>query len=122
MSAVTDAPEASWDFLQFLQSPDGGQAIYFATGEAFPPTRSGAESPVFLNPDRGPEHKEAWLIGAESASVNNNGWFGDWNELNSTLIGPVLTSIWAGEAQPADVLPALCEDVDAYLAEHGYGA
>jgi hypothetical protein len=53
--------------------------------------------------------------------VNNNGWFGDWNELNSTLINPVLTSIWAGEAQPADVLPGLCEDVDAYLTEHGYG-
>ncbi len=122
MSAVTDAPEASWEFLQFLQSPDGGQAIYFATGEAFPPTRSGAESPVFLNPDRGPENKEAWLLGAESAHVNNNGWFGDWNELNSTLINPVLTSIWAGEAQPADVLPGLCESVDAYLAEHGYGA
>jgi multiple sugar transport system substrate-binding protein len=51
MSAVTDAPEASWDFLQFLQSPDGGQAIYFATGEAFPPTRSGAESPVSGSPN-----------------------------------------------------------------------
>ncbi len=122
MSAVTDAPEASWEFLQFLQSPEGGQAVYFATGEAFPPTRSGAESPVFLNPERGPENKEAWLIGAETASVNNNGWFGDWNELNSTLINPVLTSIWAGEAQPADVLPGLCESVDAYLVEHGYGA
>jgi multiple sugar transport system substrate-binding protein len=120
MSAVTDTPEAAWDFIEFLQSPDGGQAIYFATGEAFPPTRSAAESEVFMNPDRPPENKEAWLIGAETASVNNNGWFADWNELNSTLINPVLASIWAGEAQPADVLPGLCEDVDAYLAEHGY--
>lgn len=122
MSASTDSPDQAWDFLQFLQSPEGGQAIYFATGEAFPPTRSGAESPVFLNPDRGPANKQAWLIGAETVSVNNSGWFGDWNELTSTLIDPVFTSIWAGEAQPADVLPGVCEAVDAYLAEHGYGA
>jgi multiple sugar transport system substrate-binding protein len=120
MSASTDSPEAAWDFLTFLQSPDGGQAIYFSTGEAFPPTRSGAESPTFMNPDRAPEGKAAWLTGAETANVNNNGWFGDWNELNSTLINPVLTSIWAGEAQAADVLPGVCESVDAYLAEHGY--
>lgn len=122
MSASTDSPDLAWDFLQFLQSPEGGQAIYFSTGEAFPPTRSGAESAVFLNPDRGPANKQAWLIGAETVNVNGNGYFGDWNELNSTLISPVLTSIWAGEANPADVLPGLCEDVDAYLAEHGYGA
>mgnify|MGYP002336225872 CR=1 FL=1 len=122
MSAVTDNPEEAWDFLQFLQSPEGGQAIYFATGEAFPPTRSGAESEVFLNPDRAPENKEAWLIGAETVNVNGNGFFADWNELNSTIISPVLTAIWAGEAQAADVLPGLCEDVDAYLAERGYGS
>ncbi|MFN8371383.1 MAG: sugar ABC transporter substrate-binding protein [Anaerolineae bacterium] len=122
MSAVTDTPDAAWDFMQFLQSPDGGQAIYFSTGEAFPPTRSGAESPVFLNPDRGPENKNAWLIGAETVNANGNGFFADWDELNSTIISPVMTAIWAGESQPADVLPGLCADVDAYLADHGYGS
>jgi multiple sugar transport system substrate-binding protein len=122
MSAVTDNEEAAWNFLQFLQSPEGGQAIYFSTGEAFPPTRSGANSPVFLTDAHGPPNKQAWLIGAETANVNNNGWFGDWNELNSTIISPVLNSIWSGEAKPADVLPGLCENVDQYLSDHGYMA
>jgi len=122
MSAMTDTPDAAWDFLLFLQSPEGGQAVYGSTGEIFPPTRSGAESPVFLNPERGPEHKEAWILGAESANILRDGWFPEWRELQGTLIDPVLTSIWAGEAQPADVLPGLCESVDAYLVEHGYGA
>jgi hypothetical protein len=40
--------------------------------------------------------------------------------MNSTLISPVLSSIWAGEAQAADVLPPLCDSVNAYLADHGY--
>jgi len=122
MSSVTDTPDAAWDFMQFLQSPEGGQAIYFATGEAFPPTRSGAESPVFMNPERGPENKQAWIVGAESANINGFGWFPEYNELNGTLINPVLDTIWAGEAQAADVLPGVCESVDAYLVEHGYGA
>jgi multiple sugar transport system substrate-binding protein len=122
MSAVTDTPDAAWDFIQFLQSPDGGQAIYFSTGEAFPPTKSGAEAPVFMNPDRGPENKAAWMLGAESANILNNGWFGDWNELNGTIINPVLASIWAGEAQAADALPGMCDNVNTFLKDHGYGA
>jgi multiple sugar transport system substrate-binding protein len=120
MSEVTDNPDLAWDFLQFLQSPEGGQAIYASTGEAFPPTRAAAEAPVFLNPDRGPENKEAWLVGAATANINGNGFFADWNELSSTLISPVMSSIWAGEAVPSEVLPGLCENVDAFLVERGY--
>ena len=52
--------------------------------------------------------------------MNNNGWFADWNELNGTIINPVLTNIWAGSAKPADVLPGLCDTVNKYLSDHGY--
>jgi multiple sugar transport system substrate-binding protein len=120
MSSVSDTPDAAWDFLQFLQSPEGGQAIYFSTGEAFPPTRSGAESPVFMTEEHGPANKGAWLVDIEDANINNNGWFADWNELNGTLINPALASIWSGEAQAADVLPAMCDSVNTYLADKGY--
>ncbi|MBZ0288245.1 MAG: sugar ABC transporter substrate-binding protein [Anaerolineae bacterium] len=122
MSALTDQSEDAWAFIEFLQSPEGGAAIYFSAGDAFPPTKSAAESPVFLDESRGPANKQAWLTGAETAPPNGNGWFPDWNELNSTTISPVLTSIWAGEAQPADVLPGLCETVNTFLADKGYGS
>jgi len=120
MSALTQKQDAAWEFMQFLQSPDGGQAVYFSAGDSFPPTKAGANSDVFMAKDRKPENKQAFLVDAESAPPNGNGWFPEWNELNSTLISPVLTSIWAGEAKPADVLPGLCENVDKYLADHGY--
>lgn len=120
MSALSDQTEDAWAFMQFLQSPEGGQAVYFSAGDAFPPTKSGANSPVFLDDSRGPANKQAWLVGAESAPPNGNGWFPEWNELNSTLISPVLTSIWAGEAQPADVLPGLCDSVNTFLTDAGY--
>ncbi len=120
MSALTQKSDAAWAFMQFLQSPEGGQAVYFSAGDAFPPTKSGANSSVFLDDKRGPANKQAWLVGAESAPPNGNGWFAEWNELNSTIISPVLTSIWAGEAKAADVLPGTCDSVNKYLAEHGY--
>ncbi|MBI1279415.1 MAG: extracellular solute-binding protein [Anaerolineaceae bacterium] len=120
MSALTSKSEAAWAFMQFLQSPDGGQAVYFSAGDAFPPTKSGANSSVFLDDKRGPANKQAWLVGAESSPPNGNGWFAEWNELNSTIINPVMTSIWAGEAKAADVLPGVCDSVNTYLADHGY--
>ncbi|MCA0452573.1 MAG: sugar ABC transporter substrate-binding protein [Chloroflexi bacterium] len=120
MSALSDQPEDAWAFLQFLQSPEGGQAVYFSAGDAFPPTKSGANSPVFLDDSRAPANKQAWLVGAESAPPNGNGWFPEWGELNSTIISPVLTSIWAGEAQAADVLPGLCDSVNTFLTDKGY--
>jgi multiple sugar transport system substrate-binding protein len=120
MSALTAKSDAAWAFMQFLQSPEGGQVVYFSAGDAFPPTKSGANSPVFLDDKRAPANKQAWLVGAESAQPNGNGWFPEWNELNSTIISPVLTSIWAGEAKAADVLPGMCDSVNTYLADHGY--
>ncbi len=120
MSALTAKSDAAWAFMEFLQSPEGGQAVYFSAGDAFPPTKSGANSPVFLDDTRGPANKQAWIVGAESSPPNGNGWFAEWNELNSTLISPVLTSIWAGEAKAADVLPGACDSVNTYLADHGY--
>jgi len=120
MSALTEKSDAAWEFMQFLQSPDGGQAIYFSAGDAFPPTKSGANSPVFLDDKRGPANKQAWLVGAESSPPITNGWFPEWNEMSSTIISPVLDSIWAGEAKAADVLPGMCDSVNTYLADHGY--
>ena len=71
----------------------------------------------------GPPYNTVCVQAADSDKTLRSGAHSNQLQvLNSTLISPVLTSIWAGEAQPADVLPGLCEDVDAYLAEHSYGA
>jgi multiple sugar transport system substrate-binding protein len=120
MSALTEKSEAAWAFMQFLQSPEGGQAVYFSAGDAFPPTKSGANSPVFLDDKRGPVNKQAWLVGAATVTANQGGYFPEWDELNGTLINPVLASIWAGEVKAADVLPGVCDSVNIYLADKGY--
>jgi multiple sugar transport system substrate-binding protein len=121
MSAASDNKELAWDFIQFLQSPAGGLAIYPISGEAFPPIRSAAEGDAWLGNDNLPAGREAFLTQAEGSTAATGAFFGNWGDINGTIVGPVLTQIWAGEAAPADVLPGMCEQVDAYLAENGSG-
>jgi multiple sugar transport system substrate-binding protein len=116
MSGLSDNKDAAWDFIQFLQSLEGGMSIYPATGEAFPPLRSVAESAVWLGNDNLPAGRAAWLIQAEGASPQTFGFFAEWNDINGTMIGPALTSIWAGEAAPADVLPGVCDQINQALS------
>jgi multiple sugar transport system substrate-binding protein len=121
MSALSDNKDEAWQFIEFLQDLEGGLAIYPATGEAFPPLRSVAQSEVWMGNENLPAGRGAFLTQAEGATAATNGYFGNWNDINGTIIGPAMTSIWAGEAAPADVLPKACEDVNAYLAANGPG-
>jgi multiple sugar transport system substrate-binding protein len=120
MSSFSDNKEEAWQFIEFLQRADGGQEIYIGTGEIMPPTRSAAQSDAFLASGQPPENRQAFITQAEHTTPAFNGWFGEWNELNGTLINPILAEIWAGTADPAEVLPQLCEDVDAFLQNAGY--
>ena len=120
MSSFSDNKEEAWKFIEFLQRADGGQEVYIETGEIMPPTRSAAQSDAFLASGQPPENRQAFITMAENTTPAFNGWFAEWNELNGTLLSPILAEIWAGTADPAEVLPQLCEDIDAFLAKAGY--
>jgi multiple sugar transport system substrate-binding protein len=120
MSAGSDNKEAAWTFLSWLQSTDGGQKIYTESGEIFPALRSTASSEAFLQSGQPPANRQAFLTEAENAKVGSFGYFPEWDELNGSIISPAMQQIWAGEATPEEVLPALCEQVDAFLADNGY--
>ncbi len=120
MSAVSDNKEEAWTFLSWLQSTDGGQRIYTEAGEIFPALRSTARSDAFLQAGKPPANREAFLIEGENAKVGRFGYFPEWGELSGSIIEPALERVWAGEATPEEVVPQLCEQVDAFLSEHGY--
>ena len=121
MSSLSDDKDAAWTFLSWLQSTNGGQAIYTASGEILPALQSTARSDAFLGAGDLPENRMAFIIEGENARVGRIGYFPEWNELNGSIIGPGLEAIWAGEASPAEALPALCSQVDAFLTANGYG-
>jgi multiple sugar transport system substrate-binding protein len=120
MSANADNKEAGWVFLQWLQSTDGGQRIYTESGEILPALQSTARGDAFLGLNQPPANRQAFLIEGESAEVGRLGYFAHWNELAGTIISPNLERIWAGEAPVEATLTDICQQVDAYLAEHGY--
>ena len=121
MSSSSDDKDAAWTFLSWLQSTDGGQALYTASGEILPALQSTAQSPAFMAAADQPANRMAFIIEGQNAKPGFPGYFPEWSELNGSIISPAMGSIWAGEADPATALPALCERVDAFLQENGYG-
>ncbi len=120
MSADSDNKDAAWTFLSWLQSSEGGEYLYTQSGEIFPALESTAKSDAFLNSDQPPANRQAFLTEAENAKVGNFGYFPEWDELNGSIIDPALEAIWAGESTPEEVVPGLCEQVNAFLADNGY--
>jgi multiple sugar transport system substrate-binding protein len=119
MSSGSDNKEAAWTFLQWLQSTEGGQANYTAAGEIFPALQSVANSAAFMTEDP-PANKAGIITEAAASGVGGFGYFPESGELFGTVIDGGLELIWAGEATPADQVPVICEQVDAFLAENGY--
>jgi len=120
MSSASDSKEAAWTFLSWLQSTDGGQYLYTASGEIFPALQSTARSEAFLKPDVPPANRQAFLTEGENAKVGSFGYFPEWDEISGSIISPALEQIWAGDASAEEVLPGLCEQVNAFLADNGY--
>lgn len=120
MSSFSDNKEAAWTFLSWLQSTDGGQAIYTQSGEILPALRSTAMSDAFLGNMDPPENRQAFIIEGENAKVGRAGMFPEWNELNGTIISPGMQTIWAGEVEVQDALTRICEVADTFLEENGY--
>jgi multiple sugar transport system substrate-binding protein len=120
MSSGSDNKDAAWTFLSWLQSTDGGQKLYTASGEILPALQSTAHSDAFLNTGTPPENRQAFLTEGENAKAGRLAYFPEWNELSGSIISPALQQIWSGEMTAEEVLPQLCEDVNAFLADNGY--
>lgn len=120
ISALSDNKDAAWTFLSWLQGTAGGQKLYTESGEILPALQSTANSDAFLGMDAAPVNRQAFITEGENAKIGRIGYFAEWSELNGTVISPALGSVWAGEATVEETLSALCEQVDAFLADNGY--
>jgi multiple sugar transport system substrate-binding protein len=119
MSAKSGNKDAAWTFLQWLQSTNGGEKLYTERGEIFPALQSVANSPAFMT-DQPPANKQAIVTEAKASAVGAFGYFPEWDELESSVISPALQRIWAGEADPAQLMPELSKQVDQFLKDKGY--
>ena len=118
MSKASNKKDAAWPFLSWLQSKDGGQKEYVKGGDVVPVLKSLADDPAFLK--QKPDNRRAFLVEALAATPGRTAYFPEFNEINSKIISPQMDRIWAGEAKPEDVLPAICQQVDKALKDAGY--
>ena len=119
MSAASDSKDAAWTFLSWLQSTNGGEKVYAQRGEIFPALQS-TTNEVFVTDQQPPANRAAVVTEAKASGVGGFGYFPEWDELSGSIIEPGLQKIWAGEAKPEDVLPAICKQVDQFLKDNGY--
>ncbi|MEI8167628.1 MAG: extracellular solute-binding protein, partial [Chloroflexales bacterium] len=120
ISAKSAQKDAAWVFLSWLQSAEGGEKLYTASGEIFPALQSVAKSDAFLSAGQPPLNRQAFITEGENARVGSFGYFPDWDELSGSIIDAGLQPVWAGEAKPAEALPQICQQVDAFLKAKGY--
>ncbi|MCB0251948.1 MAG: hypothetical protein KDI07_25490, partial [Anaerolineae bacterium] len=88
-------------------------------GEIFPALQSVANSPTFMT-DQPPANKQGILDEAAASGIGSFGYFPEWDELDGSILQPAMDLIWAGEATPAEELPALCEQVNQFLTDNGF--
>jgi multiple sugar transport system substrate-binding protein len=110
--------DAAWEFVKFLQAPDGGQAIYAASGEILPATRPTVQSDAFRKAV--PVNVNSITTEAEGASFVGLPLFPDWDTFNTTIVTPGLQKIWIGEVTPDKGLADLCKQLNDALKQAGY--
>ena len=121
MSKYSDDKEAAWTFLSWLQSTNGGQAIYTASGEILPALRSTAVSDAFLGINAPPANRAAFIIEGNNTKIGRSGYFPNWGPLNGKMISPNLSRIWSGTDSVEPVLQQTCKDVNNFLQSKGPG-
>lgn len=120
MNNASAHKEAAWQFMSWLQSSEGGMQIYTARGEIFPTLRSVAESPTFLTIAAEPANRQAFVVEASNVQLFTFGDFPEFSELNDLIIEPNLQMIWSGQSSSDQIVPALCQQVNDFLAQNSY--
>ncbi|MXX24729.1 MAG: sugar ABC transporter substrate-binding protein [Caldilineaceae bacterium SB0668_bin_21] len=120
MSALSDNKDEAWTFLSWLQSTNGGQRIYTASGEILPALQSTAKSDAFLNSGQPPANRQAFITEGENARMGRIGYFVEWSQIGGSFINPGRDQILIGEVSVEDGLNSICEQVDAFLEENGF--
>ena len=120
MSAASDNKEAAWTFLSWLQSTDGGQRIYTESGEILPALMSTAKSDAFLDPDNPRPTAKPLSPRVKTQSLAPSSSFRNGTSWTAPSSAQPFSKSGSAMLTPAEVLPALCEQMDAFLADNGY--
>lgn len=111
MTAQAKNKEGAWKWMSFCCS-EAGQTIVAQLGQAVPPLKNLANSPVFLNPETKPEHKQVFLNQLEPGILRTVGdtygkYFGGYRQEWGDTFTPVWEAVLRGDTTAADAMAEL---------------
>jgi multiple sugar transport system substrate-binding protein len=111
--------DGAWKWISYCCS-EAGQTIVAELGQAVPPLKKLADSPVFLNPDTKPEHKQVFLDQLDSKILRTVGdtygtYFGGYRKEWGQVFTPLFEEVLRGDKKAADVAPEMQQKLQSLL-------
>ena len=121
MDAKSQHKDAAWQFMTFLNSAAGGNAIYAKTGGMFPAQKSVATSKDFADTNQKPANRTAFTTeGAALAILSPGLLLPVWDDINANIVDPGMAKVWALETTPDKAAAEVCPAVNAALKKAGF--
>ncbi|AFZ69327.1 ABC transporter substrate-binding protein [Deinococcus peraridilitoris] len=108
MNANSKNKAEAWTFLKYLAGAEG-QAIFAKAGGAVPAMNRNAQVRTAFNAP----FKDIFLMESDRSGVYPN--FAKYVQINNTLIGPALDTVWNGESTAAAALSKIAPNVNNLL-------
>ena len=111
----------AWQFMTFLNSAEGGNAIYAASGGMFPAQKSVATSKAFIDPNQKPANRSAFATeGAALAILSPGLILPVWDDIDANIVSPGMAKVWALESTPDKAAAEVCPAVNDALKKAGF--
>ncbi|MEX2535078.1 MAG: sugar ABC transporter substrate-binding protein [Trueperaceae bacterium] len=114
ISSSSDDPEAAWEFIQFVSSPEA-MARWTEAGIIIPARRSVGTTEAFISPDVAPASDEVFVEANETAIPTET--FEGWGEFVS-LLGEGMSEVWLCETSVEEGLDIVADDIEDLLSEY----
>ncbi|HZJ10574.1 MAG TPA: sugar ABC transporter substrate-binding protein [Trueperaceae bacterium] len=114
ISSTSNAPEAAWEFIQFVSSPEA-MAKWTEAGIIIPARRSVGITDAFITPDVPPASDEVFIEANETAIPTET--FEGWGEFVN-LLNEGMSEVWLCATSVEDGLAMIAEDVDDLLSDY----
>ena len=114
ISSSSDAPEAAWEFIEFVSSADAMER-WTEAGIIIPARRSVGETDAFLTPDVAPASDEVFIEANEAGIPTET--FEGWGEFVN-LLNEGMSEVWLCETPLEEGLANVSEDIEDVLADY----
>lgn len=114
ISSTSDSPDAAWQFIQFVSSPEA-LTRWTEAGIIIPSRRSVGLTDAFLTPDVMPASDEVFIdVNETGIPTETFEGFGEF----VNLLSEGMSEVWLCQSSVADGLDVVADDIDDLLSDY----